>query len=319
MKVVITGAAGFLGSRIADELLKPDSPIPVKNLTLVDAILPNKRNDPRVKVLAVDITSPEAASNLIEPDCDVFFHLAAIVSGHAEADFDLGMAVNFDATRSLLEAARKKVPSLKFVFTSSCGVFGGDLPKTVTDMTACQPQTSYGTQKAMCELLINDYSRKKFLDGRFVRLPTICIRPGAANKAMTSFVSGIVREPLNGEVAICPVARSQKVWISSPRMVVKNIIHAALVPESSLGLWRGVNIPGFCVSVDEILAALRKVAGDKVVALVRFETDAEIRRMLESLPLDFDNSHALKLGFDVDKDFADVIYSYIRDDLKRSV
>ncbi|XP_053614333.1 D-erythronate dehydrogenase-like [Plodia interpunctella] len=317
MKVVITGAAGFLGSRVADALLKLDSPIPVKKLILVDAILPPKRNDPRVNVVAVDLTSPEAALNLVEPDCDVFFHLAAIVSGHAEADFNLGMAVNFDATRSLLEVARKKVPALKFVFTSSCGVFGGNLPKIVTDMTACHPQTSYGVQKAMCELLIQDYSRKGFLDGRFVRLPTICIRPGAANKAMTSFVSGIVREPLNGQVAICPVDREQKVWISSPSMVVKNIIHAALVPANSLGLWRGINIPGFCVSVDEILTALRKVAGEKVVSLVRFEKDAEIRRMLESLPLNFDNSHALKLGFGVDTDFTDVINSYIRDELKQ--
>ncbi|KAM3959445.1 D-erythronate dehydrogenase-like [Aphomia sociella] len=317
MKIVVTGAAGFLGSRLADVLLSPNSPLPVTELVLADSILPAQRSDPRVRLLALDLRSPTTAKQLVTADCDVFFHLAAVVSGQAEAEFDLGMSVNFDATRALLEAARSTVPTLKFVFTSTCGVFGGELPNVINDKTATMPQTSYGTAKAMCELLINDYSRKKFVDGRFVRLPTISIRPGKPNAAMTSYVSGILREPLNGEIAICPVRRDQKIWMSSPGTVVHNIIHAATIPAKDFGEWRSVNLPGFVVSVDEQLNALRLVAGENAVALVQFKKDDNICRMVESLPVAFDNSYALSLGFAVDTNFNDVIKAYIRDELKK--
>ncbi|XP_059046955.1 D-erythronate dehydrogenase-like [Achroia grisella] len=314
MKVVVTGAAGFLGSQLADALLKSNSPLLITQLVLVDAIRPAQRSDPRVSVLALDLRIPGAAERLIDADCNVFFHLAAVVSGQSESDFDLGLSVNFDATRALLEAARRTVPSLIFVFASTCGVFGGELPDVINDKTATMPQTSYGTAKAMCELLINDYSRRKFLDGRFVRLPTVSIRAGRPNTAMTSYASGILREPLNGEQAVCPVREDQKIWISSPGTVVHNIIHAATISADVLGDWRGINLPGFAVSVEEQLRALEEVSGPKAVALVRFKRDEKICHMVESLPIKFDNSRALKLGFHVDTNFVDVLREYIQEE-----
>lgn len=316
MKVIVTGAAGFLGSRLADALLSDQSPIKVTELILVDAIEPPARSDRRVKSFAIDITRPDAADRLIDSTSEVFFHLAAIVSGHAEADFDLGFKVNFDATRALLEAARKRAPTLKFVFTSTCGVFGGKLPSLLDDFTAVTPENTYGTTKALCELLINDYSRKGFVDGRFVRLPTVSVRAGVANKAVTSFASGIIREPLNGVESVCPVPKELEIWITSPQVVIRNIIHAATLPASSFGSWRGVNLPGICVSVDEMLKALKKVAGEKVFSLVRFEEDKLISWMVSTFPRNFDNTRALSMGFFKDSNYEDIVRAYIRDNLK---
>lgn len=318
MNVVITGAAGFLGSRIADALLSKDSPIPILKLLLVDGIEPGERKDERVTNLVIDLTSPDAAAEVIPVGSNVVFHLAAVVSGHAEVDFDYGLQVNFDATRALLERARK-LTSICFVFTSTCGVFGGDLPAVVEDGTATQPQNTYGTAKAMCELLINDYGRKGFVNTIIVRLPTITIRAGKANRAVTSFVSGIIREPLNGEEAICPVNEDMEIWISSPSTVVRNIIHAAMVPDDVLGHWRVINLPGICVSVRNMIQSLREVAGEQIAALVRFERDDFISRLVASFPVKFDNTRGLKLGFAVDETFQDIIRLYIREDLKREL
>lgn len=318
MKVIVTGAAGFLGARVADTLLtKPPHGLEVTQLILTDVHCPPKRQDPRVKVLALDLAEPSAAQELISEDCDVVFHLAAVVSGQAEAEFDFGLRANFDATRSLLEAVRRKAPAAKFVFVSTVGVFGGDLPPIVDDLTAVMPQTSYGAAKAMSELLVNEYSRRGFLDGRIVRLPTVSVRAGTANAAVTSYASGIVREPLNGMEAICPVKKEQKLWLTSPATVVYNIVYAATLESTVLGKWRAVNLPGLCVSVGDMVAALRAEAGDKVASLVRFQYDETLARMNASFPTKFDNSRALKLGFTVDSNFAEVIRTYIRDDLKK--
>lgn len=317
MKVVVTGASGFLGSRVADYLLSDQSPIAVTELVLVDIQTPLKRKDPRVTSFALELSAPGSAEQLITRNVAVMFHLAAIVSGHAEADFDLGIRVNFDATRALLDEARRVNPSIIFVFTSTVGVFGGNLPDGIDDLTAVTPQNSYGTAKAMSELLINDYSRKGFVDGRIVRLPTVSVRAGVANRAVTSFASGIIREPLNGERSVCPVPPEQELWLTSPQVVVKNIVHAATLPGDALGTWRAVNLPGFCVSVREMLQALKSVAGEKVAALVSFERVELISKMVASFPVRFDNSRALNLGFTVDKNYADVIRTYIQNDLKR--
>lgn len=317
MKVVVTGASGFLGSRVADYLLSDHSPITVTELVLVDIQAPPKRNDPRVSCFTLELSAPGSAELLITKNVAVMFHLAAIVSGHAEADFDLGLRVNFDATRALLHEARRTNPSLIFVFTSTVGVFGGNLPEVIDDLTAVTPQNSYGTAKAMSELLINDCSRKGFVDGRIVRLPTVSVRAGTANRAVTSFASGIIREPLNGERSVCPVPPDQKLWLASPEVVVKNIVYAATLLPDALGPWRAVNLPGFCISVHEMLQALKEIAGERVVALVSFERDELISNIVASFPVKFDNSRALNLGFTVDKNFADVIRAYIRNDLKR--
>lgn len=301
-------------------LLQDACPLPVRSLLLVDVqepALPASR-DPRVSVRAVDLSAEGAAARLLEGRVDVLFHLAAVVSGHAEADFDIGMRVNFDATRALAEEARRRNPALRLVFSSTVGVFGGELPAVVDDLTAVTPQNSYGAEKAMCELLLCEYSRRGFVDARAVRLPTVTVRAGAANKAVTSFASGIVREPLSGLPCVCPVSASLRLWVASPGAVVSNLLHAAALPVRAGG-WRVVNLPGICVSVGEMLNALREVAGEEVASLVRFERDEFIENMVSSFPSKFDNSRALELGFTVDKGFADIIRTYIRDDLGQQI
>lgn len=319
MKVVITGAAGFLGDRLADYLLADSSPIPVTELLLADNILGKKRSDQRVKNVAVDITAPDAPDKLIDSKCDIFFHLAAIVSGRAELDFDLGFKVNFDASRALLEKARHTVPNLKFVFVSSLAAYGGDLPSVITEFVASTPQSSYGTAKSMVELLVNDYSRRGFVNGISVRLPTVSVRAGAANEALSSFASGIIREPLNGKESVCPTRLDVALWLTSPKTVVKNIAHAAMVPNDVLGKWRCVNMPGFSATVKEMLDALEVVGGKKALSLVRFERDPRVEHLMESLPTDFDNTRALSLGFTVDQNFLEVVQAYVKEDLKKKI
>lgn len=315
MKVIITGGAGFLGQRLATALLR-ENMLPFSELILADIQQPNTPvDDPRVRCLALDLTQPGAASQLIDKHCSVLFHLAAIVSSHAESDFDLGMQVNFDATRQLLEAARHNAPAMKFIFTSSLAVFGDQLPSIVSDDCAVRPQSSYGTQKALCELLINDYSRKGFVDGRVLRLPTISVRPGKPNKAASSFASGIIREPLHGESSICPVSPDLALWLSSPGTVVDNFIHAALLATTQFGTSRTINLPGISVTVQQMLHALGAVAGEQVRARVSFVPDEAISRIVASWPGNFDVRRALALGFYVDEDFQQIIRAFMRDEM----
>ncbi|MFC0229089.1 D-erythronate dehydrogenase [Serratia aquatilis] len=314
MKVVITGGAGFLGQRLATALLR-DNMLPFSELILADIQQPSSPvEDPRVRCLALDLTQPGAANQLIDRDCGVLFHLAAIVSSHAESDFDLGMQVNFDATRQLLEATRHNAPAMKFIFTSSLAVFGGQLPPVVNDDCAVLPQSSYGAQKALCELLINDYARKGFVDGRVLRLPTISVRPGKPNKAASSFASGIIREPLHGEPSVCPVSAGLALWLSSPGTVVANFIHAATLPAAQFGSSRTVNLPGISVTVQQMLFALGAVAGEQVRQRVSFVPDETINRIVASWPGNFDVRRALALGFSVDEDFQQIIRDFMRDD-----
>ena len=204
---------------------------------------------------------------------------------------------------------------MKFIFTSSLAVFGGELPPVIDDRCAVTPQSSYGAQKAMCELLINDYARKGFVDGRVLRLPTISVRPGKPNKAASSFASGIIREPLHGEQAVCPVNAELALWLSSPAAVVSNFIHAATLPASAFGALRTLNLPGISVRVREMLEALRAVAGDVVAARVRFEPDAAINRIVAGWPGEFDTQRARRLGFIADESFEQAIRAFIRDDM----
>ena len=203
---------------------------------------------------------------MIDADTCSVFHLAAVVSGQAEADFDLGMRVNLDATRLLLDTCRAVGHRPRVVFTSSVAVYGGTLPEVVRDDTAVNPQSSYGAQKAIGELLVSDYSRKGFVDGRVLRLPTISVRPGRPNKAASSFASGIIREPLNGEASVCPVAPDTRVWLLSPRRAIECLVHGHELPAAALGARRAVNLPGISVSAREMVAALERVAGTDVAA-----------------------------------------------------
>lgn len=313
MQIIITGGGGFLGQKLARVLLH--SSLPFSELLLVDIQAPPALADPRVRCLQADLTAPGVAESLISERTAVVYHLAAIVSSHAEQDFDLGWQVNLDTTRSLLEACRHARPGIRFVFTSSLAVYGGPLPELVNDGTSLTPTSSYGTQKAMGELLVNDYSRKGYVDGLALRLPTICVRPGKPNRAASSFVSSIIREPLQGEVALCPVSPELRLWLSSPATVVANFLLAATLPK---GDNRSINLPGISVTVGEMLTALAQAGGQAARDRVQFAADPAIERIVASWPGRIDNQCATALGFMADRTFADIIDSFITHDMQEA-
>jgi nucleoside-diphosphate-sugar epimerase len=322
MNVLITGGTGFLGRRLAEHLLTRGSlsgrngrAQTIDRLTLLDVTKPRGFPDPRIVEVVADIADPNHLERVIDTDTSSIFHLAAIVSGMAESDFDLGMRVNVDASRSLLEVCRARGHGPRVVFTSSVAVFGGDLPATVLDGTAVNPQTSYGTQKAMIELLVSDYTRRGFVDGRALRLPTISVRPGRPNAAASSFASSIIREPLNGEVAICPVDASARLWLLSPRAVIDCLVAGHEVSADALGSNRVLNLPGISVTVAEMVASLERIAGPDVTARIRWEPDPRIERMVAGWPGTLDAARARALGFRGDDSFDAIVRQYIDENL----
>ena len=323
MKVLITGGASFLGQKLAKQLLARGSlkdsdgvDQKIDQLLLIDVVEANDFGDQRVKVIAGDISNPELMQQLITTEIQSIFHLAAIVSGQAEADFDLGMRINLDAARLLLEACRSAGHKPKIVFTSSVAVYGGTLPEMVLDTTALNPQSSYGAQKAICELLLNDYTRKGFVDGRVLRLPTISVRPGAPNKAASSFASGIIREPLNGKPSICPASTDLRIWLLSPRYAIESLIAGHDLHSSVLGLNKSINLPGISVTVGQMIESLRKISGDQVAARISVEPDSKVEAIVRSWPGAWDASRAKSLGLKADPNFESIIKAYIEDDLK---
>jgi nucleoside-diphosphate-sugar epimerase len=311
MKILVTGAAGFLGRRLARALLAGAPGLPkVSRLVAVDtAACPI--DDPRVDWKVGTIADHHFTSSIVESDVDVVYHLAAVVSGQAEAEFDLGMRINVDATRALLEACRRLEKPPRFIFTSTLAVYGGALPAIVPDTVALMPQSSYGAEKAIVEILVNEYSRKGFVDGIVCRLPTVAVRPGAANAAASSFVSGIIREPLAGIDTVCPVPFDTRLWISSPELVTANLVHAARLQTSDLGDWRAVNLPGLSVTPQDMLDGLERVAGAAVRARVRSELDRRIMHIVCTWPGTFDVSRALRLGFSADRDIDSIVRQFI--------
>ncbi|WP_244816772.1 D-erythronate dehydrogenase [Caballeronia sp. Lep1P3] len=316
MKILITGGAGFLGQRLAKRLLERGTldGQPVTELVLLDVARPADAtllSDARVRAETGDISDRAVLDRLIDTDTQAIFHLAAIVSGQAEADFDLGMRINLDASRALLEACRSAGHAPRVVFTSSVAVYGGTLPDVVQDDTALNPQSSYGTQKAIAELLLCDYARRGFVDGRVLRLPTISVRPGKPNAAASSFASGIIREPLNGERSTCPVDGETRLWLLSPQSAIDALIAGCELDRATLGNRPVVNLPGLSVSVNEMVAALREVAGDEAVARIDWQRDERIGKIVESWPGAWNTSRAEQLGLTGDASFADVIRAYI--------
>src|SRR5687768_11963978 len=263
-----------------------------------------------------DLSTPGEAEKLIATRPQLIFHLAAIVSGEAEADFEKGYRVNLDGTRLLFEAIRKAQYKPRVVFTSSIAVFGAPFPDAIGDEFLNAPLTSYGTQKAIDELLLSDYSRRGFFDGIGIRLPTICVRPGKPNKAASGFFSGILREPLAGQEAVLPVPESVRHWFASPRAAIDFLLHAASLDTAKLGSRRNLSMPGISATVGEQIEALRKVGGDKVARLIRREPDATIMRIVEGWPQNFDARRALALGFRADSSFEEIIRIHVADELQ---
>ena len=317
MRVLILGGGGFLGSRLAKELVHNGGLTQgeIVRLTMVDvAFAEEKLHDARVEYIQADFSDEGTITNILQQQPHVIFHLAAIVSGEAEKNFELGMNVNLLASLQILELCRKLAFHPRLVFASSCAIFGGDVSRTITDETRPKPRSSYGTQKAMVELLINDYSRRGFVDGRSLRLPTIAIRPGKPNAATSSFVSSIIREPLHGKKASYPVPPETPCWILSPKQVVQNFIHAANIDGKLLGDDRVINLPGLTVSVAEMINSLEQIAGPGVTSLISHEPDEFLQRIVLTWPPFFDTSRAKELGFAGDSSIEEIIRTYIAEE-----
>lgn len=321
MHVLITGAAGMIGRKLTERLItdRALNTQTIEKLTLVDVVPPARPAgfSDHVKTRAADLAEPGVAEKAVSEHPDVIFHLAGVVSGEAETDFDKGYRVNLDGTRALLEAVRKAGGGYKpkVVFSSSIAVFGAPFPDAIGDEFHLTPLTSYGTQKAACELLLADYTRRGILEGVGIRLPSIVVRPGKPNKAASGFFSGIIREPLAGQEAVLPVEDSVLHWHASPRSAVRFLIHAAGLPHDKLGDRINLTMPGVCCTVGEQIAALRRIAGDKVAARIKRAPDELVSRIVAGWPRRFDTSRALALGFTVENSFDDIIRAHIEDEL----
>jgi nucleoside-diphosphate-sugar epimerase len=307
MNVLITGGGGFLGSRLARALRQRDAG---SRITLLDVQFPPGL-DKEFECVSGDLAAPQVIARALKPDTGSVFHLASVVSGGAEQDFDLGYRVNLDGTRHLLEACRKLAKPPKVVFTSSVAAFGGAMPDVLDDSTTPTPQTSYGTQKVCCEYLIADHTRKGMIDGRSLRLPTIVVRPGKPNLAASSFASGIIREPLTGVDTHCPVPESTGVWLLSPRRVVEAFMHAHDLPGSAWPSSRVVNLPGITLTVREMIEAMGRVAGAESVRRVKFIPDPRIQDIVKTWPVRFRTDRANAMGFKADANFEDVVRDFL--------
>ncbi|MDB5592918.1 D-erythronate dehydrogenase [Enterovirga sp.] len=322
MNILVLGAAGMVGRKLVERLVR-DGTLGgrrIERMTLFDVVAPVAPEGVpfQVRVAAGDLSQPGQPERLVADRPDTIFHLAAIVSGEAEAEFEKGYRINLDATRALFEAIRHSNHGYtpKVVFTSSIAVFGAPFPdEPIGDTFHRTPLTSYGTQKAIGELLLADYSRRGFFDGVGIRLPTICVRPGRPNKAASGFFSGIIREPLNGQEAVLPVADTVRHWHASPRAAVEFLIHAATIDTAPLGQRRSLTMPGLSVTVAEQIEALRRVAGDAVAARIRREPDPTVMRIVEGWPQRFSAKRAEEFGFRAEQSFDDIIRVYIEDEL----
>ena len=322
MHILVLGAAGMVGRKLTERLLRDGrlGTRDITRMTLQDVAAPAKPANATIPISVVtsDFADPNTAAPLIAQRPDVIFHLAAIVSGEAEAEFDKGYRINLDGTRYLIDAIRAVGGGYKprLVFTSSIAVFGAPFPEKIGDEFFHTPLTSYGTQKSICEMLIADYTRKGMLDGIGIRLPTICVRPGKPNKAASGFFSNIIRDPLAGEGAVLPVSEDVRHWHASPRSAVGFLIHAGTLDTAAMGARRNLSMPGLSATVGEQIAALERVAGKNVTARIRREPDPVIMGIVSGWPRDFVTDRARKLGFTTaEETFDDIIRIHIEDEL----
>ena len=320
MHVLVTGAAGMIGRKFEERVAREGhiGKQTVERMTATDVVVPVPPKAAfKIEARADDIAAPGIAEALVRERPALILHLAAIVSGEAESDFDKGYRVNLDGTRQLLEAVRKIGNGYKprFVFASSIAVFGAPFPEMIPDEFHLTPLTSYGTQKAIGELLLADYTRRGFLDGVGLRFPTICVRPGAPNKAASGFFSNIIREPLAGKEVVLPVPETVRHTHASPRSAVNFLIHAASMDTNAIGLRRSLSMPGVCVTVGEQIAALERIAGAKAAKLIRREPDPVITRIVSGWPERFDPIRATKLGFKAESSFDEIVRAHVEDEL----
>ena len=326
MHILILGAAGMVGRKLTERLLR-DGQLggkDITSMTLQDVVAPSKPAGTQIpiEIATSDFADANTAAPLVASKPDIIFHLAAIVSGEAEAEFDKGYRINLDGTRFLIDAIRATNQESsggykpRLVFTSSIAVFGAPFPDKIGDDFFHTPLTSYGTQKSICEMLIADYTRKGFLDGVGIRLPTICVRPGTPNKAASGFFSNILREPLAGHEAVLPVSDEVRHWHASPRSAVGFLIHAATMDTEKMGARRNLSMPGLSVTVGEQIAALERVAGKSVTARIKRVPDPVINSIVAGWPRDFVTDRARSLGFTTaEKTFDDIIRIHIEDEL----
>jgi len=317
-QILILGGGGMVGQKLAQRI-EAENLFPGAELTLFDRAFPE--NGVAAKTVTGNVADPAVAKTLAASRPDIIFHLAAIVSGQAEAEFDLGWDINMMSMWHLLNALKAEhdassgayVPRL--VFTSSIAVFGGPFPDKIDDTFLSAPQTSYGAQKAACELMVTDFSRKGFIDGLSLRLPTICVRPGKPNAAASGFFSGIIREPLNGVEAILPVPDTVRHWHASPRAAAKFLTQAATLDTARLEGRRALNLPGISCTVAEQIEALRDAAGQKAVDLIKPQPDDTIMGIVAGWPRDFQPTRAIALGFEAESSFDEIIRVYMEDEL----
>ncbi len=323
MHVLVIGAAGMVGRKLVQRLAADGAVAgqPISALTLYDVSEPEAPAGfaGRVERLAGDLSRPGEAERLVAGRPDLIYHLAAIVSGEAEADFEKGYRINLDGTRLLFEAIRREGEREPYhprvVFTSSIAVFGAPFPESIGDEFLRAPLTSYGTQKAIGELLLADYSRRGIFDGIGIRLPTICVRPGKPNKAASGFFSSILREPLAGQEAVLPVPDTVRHWHASPRAAVGFLLHAAGLDTAPLGARRNLSMPGLSATVGEQIEALRRAAGERAVRLIRREPDPQVARIVAGWPERFDARRAQELGFRAESSFDEIIRVHVEDEL----
>lgn len=319
MRILMTGAAGMIGRKLTARLVK-DGILAGKSITaldLHDIVAPDKPEAPGIAVTTHtgDLAAPGAGEALLTGRPDLVFHLAGIVSGEAESNFELGYSVNFDGTRALFDAIRLAGHGPRVVYTSSIAVFGAPFPDVIHDDFQQTPLTSYGTQKLVGELILADYTRRGFFDGIGIRLPTICVRPGKANKAASGFFSGIIREPLAGQEALLPVPRSVMHTHASPRSAVEFLVHAAGLDGVTVGPRRNITMPGVGVTVGEQIEALGRIAGEKAVQMIREEPNEAVWKIVQNWPTRFDAKRAKALGFKAEESFDEIIRAHIEDEL----
>ena len=321
MRILVIGAAGMLGGKLVERVVRDGrlGSEPISQLTLVDRVVAEPPPDPgfAVESTVADLAEPGVAETIVTGRPDVIFHLAAVVSGEAENDFDKGYRVNLDASRRLLDAIRAcgRDYRPRVVFSSSIAVFGPPLPDVVGDDHCATPATSYGTQKAMVELLLADHARRGLVDGIAIRLPTICVRPGRPNLAASGFFSSIIREPLNGQDAVLPVSVDVRHWFASPRAAIGFLVHAATIDRATVGDRRCLTMPGVSATVADEIEALRRVAGDAAVRRIHHEPDEAIMRIVAGWPRAFDARRARALGFSAESGFDEIVRVHVEDEL----